>query len=164
MVARNASENAHDTKAIYPVAVLVKRLLQLFRETLEEALRPYGLTSAQLHILAVLDAEPRISGARLARKCQVTPQTTQVLLRGIEANGWIVRAKHPENGRILLAELTASGKHILERSRASLGSTYEEMLLGFSAGDIATLEALLSRCTANLESRNLQAHTIDSPQ
>jgi DNA-binding MarR family transcriptional regulator len=166
MAVRTAPKIAHDTKSSYPIAVLVKRLLQLFRETMDEALRPYGLTSAQLHILAALDWEPGISGARLARKCQVTPQTIQVLLRGIEANGWIARTRHPENVRILLAELTPAGKRILDRSRASLGSTYEDMLRGFGASDTETLETLLSRCVANLESRHLsaQAGPIDCLQ
>jgi DNA-binding MarR family transcriptional regulator len=136
---------------------MLKRVLQLFRDLLDEALRPHGLTSAQLHILAALEREPGISGATLARKCQVTPQTTQVLLRGIEASGWIVRTRHPDNERILLAVLTPLGKRILARSRASLGSTYEDMLRGFSVSEIETLETLLSRCAANLESIHLPA-------
>src|SRR5271166_50043 len=93
----------------YPVASLVKRLLHLFKERLEEELRPYGATAAQLPILFALEREPGVSGAKLARVCTVTPQTVQVLLRGIEANGWIVRSKHPENERILLARLTPDG-------------------------------------------------------
>src|SRR5271170_8493019 len=112
MSASPAKENATN----YPVAVLVKRLLQLFREGLDEKLRPYGVTAAQLHVLAKLDHEPGISGAKLARTCMVTPQTTQVLLRGIETNGWIVRTKHPENERVLQATLTPTGKRVLARS------------------------------------------------
>jgi len=158
MAVRSTFADALDANTRYPIALRVKRVLQLFRETLDEALRPNGLTSAQLHILAALEREPGISGARLARNCQVTPQTTQVLLRGIEAVGWIVRAKHPENDRILLAELTPAGQRILERSRASLGDTYREMLRGFSGSEIQMLEALLCRCAANLESRRAPAN------
>jgi MarR family transcriptional regulator, organic hydroperoxide resistance regulator len=166
MAVHAAPEKAHDPKSSYPIASLVKRVLRLFREILDEALRPYGLTSAQFYILAALGQEPCISGARLARTCQVTPQTTQVLLRGIEANGWIVRAKHPENDRILLAELTPAGKRILDRSRASLGGIYQDMLRDFSGRDIAALETLLSRCAVNLESRHPPANTgtAGSPQ
>ena len=136
----------------YPVASLVKRVLQLFRETMDEKLRPCGVTAAQLHVLAKLELEPGISGAKLARTCMVTPQTTQVLLRGIERNGWIRRAKHPENERILLATLTPSGKRILARSRTAVGQIYAQMLDGLAAKDVRALESLLSQCAANLES------------
>jgi DNA-binding MarR family transcriptional regulator len=146
---RRAKENT----ANYPVASQVKRVLQLFRDSLDEKLRPYGVTAAQLHVLAALEREPGISGARLARTCMVTPQTTQVAIRTIEANGWIRRAKHPENERILLATLTPSGKRLLTRSRTAIGRLYATMLEGFAAKDVLALETLLSRCAANLESQ-----------
>ena len=135
----------------HPVAFLAKRLLQLTREALEEELRPHGVTSAQMHVLAVLDREPGISGAKLARNCMVTPQTTQVLLRGIEAKGWIARRKHPENERILLATLTKDGRGALAQSRAVFGRIYGKMLGGFAPPEIEMLEALLCRCVVSLE-------------
>jgi DNA-binding MarR family transcriptional regulator len=153
MPARRAKENS----ANYPVALLVKRVLNLFRDALDEKLRPCAVTSAQLHVLAKLENEPGISGARLARSCMVTPQTTQVLLRGIEANGWIRRSKHPENERILLATLTPLGKRALARSRTAIGDIYDQMLQDFAAKDIRELETLLSRCAANLESSRSNA-------
>jgi MarR family transcriptional regulator, organic hydroperoxide resistance regulator len=143
---------AGENSSSYPIASLVKRLLQLFRDTLDERLSPWGVTAAQLHVLAKLEHEPGISGARLARTCMVTPQTTQVLLRGIEENGWIRRTKHPENERILLATLTPTGKRILARSRTAVGKVYAQMLDGLAAKDVHALESLLSHCAANLES------------
>jgi len=127
-------------------------MLQLFRERLDDRLRPYGITSAQFHILATLEQEPGISGATLARQCHVTPQTTQVLLRGVEANAWILRRKHPENERILLATLTPAGKRVLARSRAAVSQVYEQMMEGLSSQEAHILEILLSYCVANLES------------
>src|SRR5271154_4545919 len=147
MLSPRAKEiSTNHNSSSYPVAALVKRVLQLFRETLDEKLRPHGVTAAQLHVLAKLDYEPGISGARLARACMVTPQTTQVLLRGIEKNGWILRKKHPENERILLATLTPSGKRILARSRTAVGRIYRQMLRDLGAQDVRALEALLAQC------------------
>ena len=135
----------------YPLASLFKRVLQLFREALDEKLRPFGVTAAQLQALARIDYEPGISGASLARACMVTPQSTQVLLRGIEKNGWVRRTRHPENERILLATLTPSGKRVLARSRTAINDVYEQMLHDFPPMDVHALEALLLRCSANLE-------------
>jgi DNA-binding MarR family transcriptional regulator len=148
MHVRRTEENSTN----YPIASLVKRLLQLFRKGLDEKLRPCGVTAAQLHVLAKLEHEPGISGARLARACMVTPQTTQVLLRSIEKNGWIVRTRHPENERILLATLTPLGRRILARSITAVGQIYSQMLDGLAAKDVSALESLLSQCAANLES------------
>ncbi len=155
MPVNHASENS----SAYPIASLVKRLLQLFRDELDEKLRPWGVTAAQLHVLAKLEHEPGISGARLARACMVTPQTTQVLLRGIEKNGWIRRTKHPENDRILLATLTPSGKRILARSRTAVGLVYEQMLDGLVPRDVRVLVDLLGHCATNLESSRTAVST-----
>jgi len=144
--------HAAGNSSSYPIASLVKRLLQLFRDGLDEKLRPWGVTAAQLHVLAKLECEPGISGARLARACMVTPQTTQVLLRGIEQNGWIRRTKHPENDRILLATLTPSGKRILAKSRTAVGLVYDQMLDGLATREVRALESLLTHCATNLES------------
>lgn len=148
MPGRPTKENTNN----YPVASLVKRVLHLFREVLDEKLRPWGVTAAQLHVLGMLEKEPGISGASLARTCMVTPQTTQVLLRGIEKNGWVIRRKHPENERILLATLTPSGKRILARSRTVVRHIYQQMLRDLAANDVHALEASLAQCAANLES------------
>jgi DNA-binding MarR family transcriptional regulator len=146
------ARSAEESSANYPIASLAKRLLHLFRDGLDERLRPWGITAAQLAVLAKLEREPGISGASLARACLVTPQTTQVLLRGIQKNGWIVRVRHPENERILLATLTPSGRRILAKSRSAVGEIYEQMLDGLAAKDARVLESLLSQCAANLES------------
>jgi DNA-binding MarR family transcriptional regulator len=147
-----AAPRTKENSTSYPIASLTKRLLHLFRDSLDERLRPGGVTAAQLGVLAKLEHEPGISGASLARACMVTPQTTQVLLRGIEKNGWIARARHPENERILLATLTPSGKRILAKSRTAVGEIYAQMLNGLAAKDARLLESLLSQCAANLES------------
>ncbi len=148
MPGRAAKENTNN----YPIALLTKRVLHLFRDVLDEKLRPWGVTAAQMHVLAKLEQEPGISGATLARTCMVTPQTTQVLLRSVEKNGWVVRKKHPENDRILLATLTPSGKRILTRSRTAIGQLYELMLHDLAEKDVHALEKMLSQCAANLES------------
>jgi DNA-binding MarR family transcriptional regulator len=54
---------------IEPPAVLklVSRLRMVFRERVEERLRPLGVTMAQLQVLTPLVDEPGMSGAQLAR-------------------------------------------------------------------------------------------------
>lgn len=134
----------------FPIPSLLKRVMHGFRDVLDEKLRPHGITSAQLHVLAILDREPEISGAKLARSCMVTPQTMQGLIATTQRNGWITRRKHPENSRILLAALTPAGEALLASSRRITRAVQRQMLGGFSTEDAGLLEALLARCAENL--------------
>jgi MarR family transcriptional regulator, organic hydroperoxide resistance regulator len=142
----------HDAiEASVHITAQLKRVIHLFRDDLEEALRPFGITPAQLYVLATLGKEPGTSGARLARLCGVTPQSTQGLLVAVERRGWIEREKHPENERILLATLTRAGEELLESSRHAARNTERRMLHGFNHKEVALLDELLGRCAANLE-------------
>ncbi len=137
------------------VASLLKRVLSQFRDSLEDALRPYGITASQLHVLAMLDRQPGISGAKLARLCMVTPQSMQALITMVEASGWIVRSRHPENERILLATLTPQGEKILSRARRAVHVIESRMLKDIPPAEVCKLEGLLEECSANLEPDSL---------
>ena len=140
------------------VAGLLKRVLYRFRDSLDDVLRPHGITASQLHVLAMLDRQPGISGAKLARLCMVTPQSMQALVTMAEASGWIERTRHPENERILLATLTPQGEKILMRSRRAVHAIESRMLNGFLPDEIRTLEALLEACSANLDMDSPSKH------
>ena len=51
-----------------------------------------------------------MSGATIARTCQVTPQTLQAMLTRAEREGWITRDISEVNHRILTASLTRKGE------------------------------------------------------
>jgi hypothetical protein len=70
------------------VLKLVSRLRMVFRERVEERLRPLGVTMAQLQVLTPLVDEPGMSGAQLARVRHVSPQTIHALLMATEER-WV---------------------------------------------------------------------------
>ena len=82
---RASQKRGRADKAPPEVLKLTRRMTTLFRERLEEQLRPLGITAAQLQLLAALTKEPGTSGAHISRYCQVTPQTTHALLAVAEA-------------------------------------------------------------------------------
>jgi DNA-binding MarR family transcriptional regulator len=125
----------------------------LFREQLDERLRPLGITTAQLHVLAALSdatGPAAKSGAQISRYCQVTPQTTHALLSTAERLGWVARAPHPENAHTLIASLTPLGKRVFSRGRALALKLQSQMLRSLSAADVRQLEATLTILIANL--------------
>src|SRR5580693_2517690 len=84
-------------------AKLMKRIVMHFQASVDEELRPYGATIAQVRLLWAIRNAPGSSGAHLSRECEVTPQTTQALLERAEESGWIVRGKDSVNERIVTA-------------------------------------------------------------
>jgi DNA-binding MarR family transcriptional regulator len=138
-------------KSAPEVLKLTRRMSTLFRERLEEQLRPLGITAAQLELLAALAKEPGTSGAHISRFCQVTPQTTHALLAAAEGHGWIQRSPHPENARTLLATLTPRGQRVFQRGKTLALRLQSRMLRTLTVADVAQLETTLSQLIQNLE-------------
>ena len=65
---------------------------------MDKALREVCMTTAQYAALSALEAAPGLSGAELARRSLVTPQTMNAILVNLEAAGLVVRRPHPEHG------------------------------------------------------------------
>ena len=132
-------------------AQLMKRILIHFRSQMDEALRPQGVTTAQLHVLKTIRSEPGGSGAHIARACYLTPQSAQALLKSLEVGGWITRAKDPVNERILIAELTPSGVELLDTAERLARVIEKRLWQGVPDSGVEALNRTLERCLANLE-------------
>jgi DNA-binding MarR family transcriptional regulator len=148
---RTAHNGGQGDKNPPEVLKLTRRMTVLFRERLEELLKPLGVTSAQLQLLAALTKEPGTSGAHLSRYCQVTPQTTHALLAAVEKRGWVSRTPHPENARVLLATLTPQGERVFSKGKAVAIKLQDRMLRSLSSAEIRRLEATLQQLVKNLE-------------
>jgi DNA-binding MarR family transcriptional regulator len=147
---RNTGQSDKDPPEVLK---LTRRMTTLFRERLEEQLKPLGITGAQLQLLAALTKEPGTSGAHLSRYCQVTPQTTHALLAAVEKHGWVRRSPHPENARVLLATLTPEGQRVFTRGKAIVIKLQDQMLSSLTRAEVRQLEATLAQLIKNLEQR-----------
>jgi DNA-binding MarR family transcriptional regulator len=125
---------------------LLKRAQAALHVALTEALREHGVTVAQWAVLTVLDEEPGLSNADLARRAFVTPQTMNQALRELEEKGWVARRAHPGHGRILQAGLTEDGGSVLRACQQACCAIEERMLARLSAEDRRQLETALHAC------------------
>jgi DNA-binding MarR family transcriptional regulator len=96
-------------------------------------------------VLALVEAEPEVSSAEVARRSGVTAQTMKDIVRCLERSGLVERRAHPGHGRILALRLTSTGQATLERCRALVDTVEEQMLACFSPSERATLLDLLIR-------------------
>jgi DNA-binding MarR family transcriptional regulator len=147
---RASQKRGRPVKAPPEVLKLTRRMTTLFRERMEEQLKPLGITAAQLQLLAALTKEPGTSGAHISRVCEVTPQTTHALLAAAEDRGWIRRSPDPENLHTLLATLTPQGRRVFTRGKTIALRLQGQMLRTLTAAEIHHLESVLIQLIENL--------------
>ncbi|MEV1065586.1 MarR family transcriptional regulator [Streptomyces sp. NPDC050263] len=107
---------------------LVKQLELAIRSFMDEALRPYGLTTFQYTALTVLQHRGGLSSAQLARRSFVRPQTMHEIVRWLEERGLIERTHAPGNRRIMEARLTEAGAELLTACTPVVQKLEEELL------------------------------------
>jgi DNA-binding MarR family transcriptional regulator len=129
---------------------LLKEILQGYRAVLEEELQPYGITAAQLRMLWTVQTSPEASGAEVARLCLVTPQSGQATLARLEEARWITRKHSVKSDRVLVAELTASGRKILLIAREIAERLDQKMWNDIDPRALAEVDAVLRKALAKL--------------
>src|SRR5262245_55810185 len=123
---------------------------------MDEALRPLGLTTPQYAALAALEAGP-LSGAELARRCFVTPQTMNELLVGLERRGLVARRPHATHGRVVEARLHPEGSAALATCHRAVQAVEERMVAGLDDAERRRLADALRGCVAGLEAERTPA-------
>jgi DNA-binding MarR family transcriptional regulator len=124
----------------------LKRAQQAFCLTADDALRQVGLTNAQYAVLAMLEDEGALSGADLARRCFVTPQTMNQIVASLQARALVERAAHPFHGRILQTSLTDRGRSLLAAAHEQVRAVEARMVAGLSEQERHDLVRLLGAC------------------
>ena len=139
------------------IGYMLKWAQHALRMHMADALRALGTTAAQYAALGVLAESPGLSGAELARRCFVTPQSMNAIVVSLEAAGLVARSPHPVHGRIIETSLTEAGRKLLDWGNRAVWEVERKMLDGLSTQDSAMLLDLLRRCTTNLEPERRQA-------
>jgi DNA-binding MarR family transcriptional regulator len=138
---------------------MVKSLEQELSGAKDAALRPMGLTVPQYSALLVIADTPGISGAELARRCLVTPQTMTTVLGNLTVKGLIERRTVPGQGRAMETTITAAGKRLLTRADKKILEV-EELLNGqLSKADQQSLRKLLEKCRSAFASASAAVET-----
>ena len=116
------------------------RVQQLVLARLDGILKPHGLTFARYEALVLLTFSSRgsLPLGKMGERLQVHPTSITSIIDRLEAAGHVVRRRHPDDGRAVLAEITPAGRELVERATADLvGADF-----GLGALDEAALRAL----------------------
>jgi DNA-binding MarR family transcriptional regulator len=116
---------------------LLKEASSVLRAAMEDVLRPLGMTITHYSCLELLAQRPGMSNSELARGAFVTRQSMNVLLQALERDGYVTRAAEAPVGKVLPAQLTASGRRSLDAASAAVRSVEVRMLAGMTAAEQA---------------------------
>jgi len=123
------------------------------RVELDDALRDVKLTAPQYFALAALSAQPGLSGAALARRCFVTPQTMTGIIANLATASLIDRVPDPEHGRIIQTRLTTKGTALLTQARILIERIETSMVRDLDRAEREALADLLLQCADALAQR-----------
>ena len=133
------------------VGYVLKQVQQALRAAMDEALRQRGLTTAQYAALSALEQTRGLSGAELARRCFVTPQTMNEIVAHLEATGLVERRRGVEDARVLETSLTPAGQKLLDDGHQAVEVIEERMVGRLSESERRQLLDALRRCVEALE-------------
>jgi DNA-binding MarR family transcriptional regulator len=124
----------------------VMRVQQILQASVDEALKPHGLTFARYEALVLLSFSQRgsLPMRMMGERLQLHPTSITNIVDRLEADGLVRRLPHPADRRTTLVELTAAGRDRLESSTSAV-MVADFGLIGLDAGETAALSELLTK-------------------
>jgi DNA-binding MarR family transcriptional regulator len=114
------------------------------RERLQRALG-IALSETNLGVLRLVQRHGPVAVSDVARRLEVDLSNASRQLRALEDQGLVTRAVYPDDRRVARVAITAAGRRVLDRTRASALHDYSVALADWSARDRAQLAELLDR-------------------
>jgi DNA-binding MarR family transcriptional regulator len=98
------------------------RVQQLVLSRLDAILKPHGLTFARYEalVLLVFSSRGSLPLGKMGERLQVHPTSITSIVDRLEAAGLVVRRRHPEDGRAVLAVITPAGRRTVEVATSDL--------------------------------------------
>lgn len=127
----------------------VVRAQQLVHERVEAVLRPHDLTFARFEILRLLAFSRRreMPMSRLGSLLQVHATSVTSAVVRLEKQGLVERRQSPDDGRVVLASITAKGANLVESATHDLNAQVFSSP-GLAETEVRQATALLSSLRA----------------
>jgi DNA-binding MarR family transcriptional regulator len=120
------------------------RVQQLVLGQLDEILKPHGLTFARYEalVLLVFSRHGALPLGKMGERLQVHATSVTSIVDRLETAGLVVRRRHPDDGRAVLAEITDAGREAVEKATADLVAA-RFALTSLTEDDLTQLSDLL---------------------
>jgi DNA-binding MarR family transcriptional regulator len=118
--------------------------LAMHRRT-DACLARHGVTADQFVLMAALAGGEAVTQRDLACRTSSDPNTVRAMLLLLEARGFVVRERHPTDGRARTVALTAKGRRTYARLWAASEPVRARLLAALRPAEADALLDLLSR-------------------
>ena len=126
----------------------------LLEKRISSLLQPFDLSPATGLVLSILaDSETPVSPNNIADRLIISRASVTSLLDSLEKRGFVKRQPHPSDRRMLLVELTNSGRQVANQFRPIVHQHQKVWLSDLNEKEQEQLIATLQR---------LQAYLLDS--
>ena len=124
----------------------IMRVQQILQASVDEALKPHGLTFARYEALVLLSFSSRgsLPMRMMGERLQLHPTSITNIVDRLEVDGLARRLPHPSDRRTTLVELTDAGRTRLTAATESV-TTANFGLFGLNDDESAQLSALLTK-------------------
>jgi DNA-binding MarR family transcriptional regulator len=112
-----------------------------------DALRPFAVSVSQYTALSLLQAQPGLSNAQLARRTYVSPQAMNEIVKGLEQRHLVRRMQSPDHGQIKMTNLTDIGERLLEECDGAIDDLEQALFGGLGSVGIRRLRDALGDIT-----------------
>lgn len=126
-----------------PLGYLLTRIMKALRPAVAAELRPLGLTLTEFICMRILAMSPGRSSAELARETNVSPQSMNTVLRGLQDRDVVTRPASVSSGRALPAQLTSDGMKLLKHAEAAAHRADNQVLAHLAPAQQREFRSLL---------------------
>jgi DNA-binding MarR family transcriptional regulator len=127
------------------VTFLVRHAWLSMRTVVAAELAAHGLSVAQYGTLLMLEDEPGITIAEVARKVGSARQSANELIAGMERAGLVERRAHPRDRRAQQVFLTDGGRDRIAAATPAVQQVEAQLEIEFTAADRAAARSWLNR-------------------
>jgi DNA-binding MarR family transcriptional regulator len=137
-----------------PVELLgrINRISALSIEQLDRVLASSGVTRSEFDVLCALArSETPLRASEVTAQTMLSGAATTKLTTRLESIGLIRRGRFERDGRVVLLELTDTGRGLVEEEFPRCLDHDRKLLTGLDENEQALLASLLQRISANAE-------------
>ena len=124
----------------------VMRVQQILQASVDDRLKPHGLSFARYEALVLLSFSRRgsLPMRMMGERLQLHPTSITNIVDRLEADGLARRLPHPSDRRTTLVELTATGRERLSAATDAV-QTAEFGFVGLDGAELKQLSVLLTK-------------------
>jgi DNA-binding MarR family transcriptional regulator len=123
---------------------------------MEQALAPLELSPSQVALLLLLKQEPALSGAELARRLHLTPQTVATSVGQLEKRGLVTRRAHAVHRKLIEVFVSDQGLTMLRRAVETMQQVDARATAGLTPAAREALAASLRTIIGNFGGQTSQ--------